>query len=57
MTVHLNLAKVADTLGKKQMIEKIGSYTVLTTSMNVATMRRLFFKEQWTLPVDWWAVF
>ena len=25
VTVHLNLAKVADTLGKKQMIEKIGS--------------------------------
>lgn len=45
MTVHLNLAKVADTLGKKQMIEKIGSYTVLTTSMNVATMRQLFFKR------------
>ena len=45
VTVHLNLAKVADTLGKKQMIEKIGSYTVLTTSMNVATMRQLFFKR------------
>ena len=27
------------------MIEKIGSYTVLTTSMNVATMRQLFFKR------------
>lgn len=45
MTVHLNLAKVADTLGKKQMIEKSAGYTVLTTSMNVATMRQLFFKR------------
>ena len=45
MTVHLNLAKVTDVSGKRQMVEKIGGYTVLTTSMNLATTRQLFLKR------------
>lgn len=35
VTVHLNLAKVQSVPGKKQFVEKVGDYTVLTTSINV----------------------
>lgn len=45
VTVHLNLAKVSNTRGKKQFVEQIGNYTVLTTTMNYATARQLFFKR------------
>lgn len=45
VTVHLNLAKVTDVSGKRQMVEKIGGYTVLTTSMNLVTTRQLFLKR------------
>ena len=45
VTVHLNLAKVSNTRGKKQFVEQIGTYTVLTTTMNYATARQLFFKR------------
>lgn len=45
VTVHLNLAKVLNTRGKKQFVEQIGTYTVLTTTMNYATARQLFFKR------------
>lgn len=34
ITVHMNLAKVVNTPGKKQFVERIGDYTVLTTSIN-----------------------
>lgn len=37
VTVHLNLAKVANVPGKKQFVEKVGNYTVLTTSLNYAS--------------------
>lgn len=39
VTVHLNLAKVQSVPGKKQFVEKIGDYTVLTTSINYASTR------------------
>lgn len=45
VTVHLNLARASQTLGKKQLIEKVGSYTVLTTSMNYATAKQAFMKR------------
>ena len=45
MTVHINLAKMADTIGKKQLVEKIGGYTVLTTSLNYATAKQAFMKR------------
>lgn len=32
VTVHLNLAKVSSARGKKQFVEQVGSYTVLTTT-------------------------
>lgn len=45
VTIHLNLAKVTNVEGKRQFVEKIGDYTVLTTSINNATARALFFKR------------
>ena len=46
MTVHLNLAKVSEAMGgKKQLVEKVGPYTVLTTSINYASTKQLFMKR------------
>lgn len=45
VTVHLNLAKITNVPGKKQFVEKIGNYTVLTTSMNYASSKQLILKR------------
>lgn len=45
VTVHLNLAKVANVPGKKQFVEKVGNYTVLTTSLNYASTGQLLLKR------------
>lgn len=45
VTVHLNLAKITNVTGKKQFVEKVGNYTVLTTSINYVSMRQLMFKR------------
>ena len=45
VTVHLSLSKVTNVPGKKQFVEKIGNYTVLTTSMNYASGKQLFAKR------------
>lgn len=45
VTIHLNLARTENILGKKQFVEKIGEYTVLTTAMNYASSRQLFAKR------------
>lgn len=45
VTVHLNLAKVANVPGKKQFVEKVGNYTVLTTSINSASTGQLLLKR------------
>lgn len=45
VTIHLNLAKVTNKPGKKQFIEKIGNYTVLTTSINYASAKQLLIKR------------
>ena len=45
VTVHLNLAKVSNVTGKKQFVEKIGNYTVLTTSINYASTKQLVMKR------------
>lgn len=45
ITVHMNLAKVVNSSGKKQFVEKIGDYTVLTTSINYASLNELFLKR------------
>ena len=45
VTVHLGLAMVMSEPGKKQFVEKIGPYTVLTTSINYASSFQLFLKR------------
>jgi len=45
VTVHLNLAKVSETIGSKQFVEKISGYTVLTSSMNYATSKQVLEKR------------
>ena len=45
VTVHLNLAKITNQTGKRQFVEKVGSYTVLTTSLNYASFGQLFLKR------------
>ena len=45
VTVHLNLSQFSHTPGKVQIVEKVGSYTVLTTSMNYATTKQAFLKR------------
>ena len=45
VTTHLNLAKVSHTPGKKQLVEKMGPYTVLTTAMNCASTGQLVLKR------------
>lgn len=45
VTVHLSLAKISNVPGKKQFVEKIGNYTVLTTSMNYASPKQLMTKR------------
>lgn len=51
ITVHMNLAKVVNSPGKKQFVEKIGDYTVLTTSINYVSLNELFLKGYLTLSV------
>ena len=45
VTIHLNLAKVSRMPGKKQFVEKVGAYTVLTTTMNYASTFQLMLKR------------
>lgn len=45
VTVHLNLAKTLNMSGRKQFVEHIGPYTVLTTTMNYASARQLLVKR------------
>lgn len=45
ITVHMNLAKVVNSPGKKQFVEKIGDYTVLTTSINYVSLNESFLKR------------
>ena len=45
VTTHLNLAKITSMPGKCQFVEKVGAYTVLTTSMNYASTFQLMLKR------------
>lgn len=45
VTIHLNLVKITNVPGKKQFVEKIGPYTVLTTSINAASTPQLILKR------------
>ena len=45
VTVHLSLAKIQSIPGKRQFVEKVNSYTVLTTTMNYCSYKQLFVKR------------
>ena len=45
VTIHLNLAKITNVPGKKQFVEKVGVYTLLTTSINYAFSFQLILKR------------
>lgn len=45
LTIHLNLAKTSEHAGGKQSVERIGDYTVLTTSLNFMSPRQAFMKR------------
>ena len=45
VTVHLNFTNIINIEGKKQFIEKVGNYTVLTTSINYASASQLMLKR------------
>ncbi|MDD3414338.1 MAG: sugar transferase [Lachnospiraceae bacterium] len=45
MTVHMKLAKVSSRKGQVQTVEKLAGYTVLTSSINIASAKQLFFKR------------
>ena len=45
VTIHLKLSKIAAAEDRPQFVEKIGSYTVLTTSLNYASPKQLLFKR------------
>ena len=45
VTIHIKLAELSEREGKKQLIEKIGGYTVLTTSINYMTQKEAFMKR------------
>ena len=43
--IHLKMSKIADAEDRRQFVEKVGSYTVLTTSLNYASAKQLLFKR------------
>ena len=45
VTVHQNLVVGGSRRGRKQIIEKVGNYLVLTTSMNFSTTVQAFLKR------------
>ena len=45
VVVHVHLAKISYARGGKQLIEKMGDYTVLTTSINYTTARQAILKR------------
>ena len=45
VTLHINLLPVNDLVGKRQFVEKIGTYPVLTVSLNYASILQLAVKR------------
>ncbi len=45
VVIHTKISEESSIDGKKQYVEKIGDYTVLTTSMNFVSTRQLFLKR------------
>lgn len=45
VTTHFRLMEVFDAEGQKQGVERLGGYTVLTSSINMASASELFYKR------------
>ena len=45
VTVHLSLSKLENMSAGEQFVEKLGTYTVLTTSINMTTTKQMLFKR------------
>ena len=45
VVVHMKLAKSQNLLGKQQFVERLGTYTVLTTSINSVSRRQVILKR------------
>ncbi len=45
VVVHMKLTKTSGLVGERKFVERLGNYTVLTTSINYATSRQLFLKR------------
>jgi exopolysaccharide biosynthesis polyprenyl glycosylphosphotransferase len=45
LVVHLKLAEVVDFKGRKQHVEKLASYTVLSMGVNMVTVRQMILKR------------
>lgn len=45
LTIHMNLAQISDSTLGKESVGKVGDYTVITSSINVMTMRQAFIKR------------
>lgn len=45
VTVHLKLVEVAKLKGQKHQVERMGTYTVLTSSINMASWKQVFLKR------------
>lgn len=43
--LHMELATIRYIKGQKQVVERMGNYAVLTTCMNVASVRQMFYKR------------
>ena len=43
--VHLKLVKANNIKGRKQYVEQLGSYTVLSTGVNMMTIRQVVLKR------------
>lgn len=43
--IHISLMQMSDTLGKGQLVETLGNYTVLTLSINYMTSKEALFKR------------
>ena len=45
VVVHIKIVKSSELVGQKQFVERLGNYTVLTTSINYVSARQIFLKR------------
>lgn len=45
VTVHLKLLLMSELSGQKQAVERLGPYTVLTSCVNMASLKEVFYKR------------